>query len=149
MEKLEFNNNTEMVELATKLLFGDEPYPYGYVSHPEQGGRCLYRTEDGKRCIFGRLMVGRVPEDSRFWSCRLSAAMAMNEYPSIKKACPWIAAHVAEALQDAHDTMARTAGILGHAPENARNYAKRELEKARTLAVEADKEYFGSVHDLP
>lgn len=104
MEKLEFNSNVEMVQVARKLLMGPEPYEYGFDPNAKM---CKYRTEDGKRCIFGRLMFGRIPEDSSFWvEDNAGAHVIIKLYPEIKKACPWISAEIAARLQEVHDELA-------------------------------------------
>ena len=125
MEILQFSNNVEMVAHARRLL---EPGNYKY----SRGVSCYYRRdfgdEDGpRRCIFGRLMYGHIPEDHRFWDVIENASTLIDDEPVFKEKFPWMDGDVADFLQSMHDDMAQN-----WTPAYTWEYIE-------TMAMEADK----------
>lgn len=103
MEKIEFSSNVEFVAKAKALLEDPEGYPYGYNNVINL---CEYRTEDGRRCIAGRMFFGHVPEDSSFWS-GLSSASIMAEETDLIKKFPFLDFHIVNKIQVQHDMAAK------------------------------------------
>lgn len=113
--------------MAKKLLTkGDYKHAFGHSS-------CHYRIklddEDTcRRCIFGRLMFGHIPESHKFWDLVMPAIEMMKKYPIFKEKFPWMNPEVVSLLQNQHDSQARN-----WEPEASWETIEREAKKADVL----------------
>lgn len=98
MEKIEFKSNLEFVQKARELLDHPDGYEYGWNGHT-----CVYRTDDGKRCIFGRLMFGYIPEDDEFWEYEGTASDVFHNYPVFHEKFPFLSSSLCNDVQLRHD----------------------------------------------
>ena len=103
MEKIEFSSNVEFVAKAKALLEDPEGYPYGYN---KSDGECEYRTEDGRRCIAGRMFFGYVPEDRFFWNAS-QYIESLADGSGLRVKFPFLDFGVVKKIQRRHDYAAQ------------------------------------------
>lgn len=94
MEVLHFSNNVEMVAVAKELLTA------GNYKYSIERMTCFYRQrrvgeEEPRRCIFGRLMYGHIPEDHPFWREVAPIEELFEIYKEFREKFPWMNIDVA------------------------------------------------------
>lgn len=141
MEKIEFNSNVEFVAKAKALLEDPEGYPYGWSKDRDQ---CQYLTEEGNRCIAGRMFYGHVSEQNLFWQSTVNIEFLSRskEKGDLAKRFPFLDFNkVVKPIQNRHDAAARHK--LSTEGKKKADFFDGQLswEKIEEYAKQADKLY--------